>query len=55
MPPILDWWSEFGDEILDSLMIRARDANLDLRIAVARVSEARAFRQIAGGDYWPQV
>jgi len=54
-PPILDWWSAFGDPVLDSLMIRARDANLDLVIAVGRVSEARAFRAIAGGDYWPQV
>lgn len=53
--PILDWWSAFGDPVLDSLMIRARDANLDLRIAVARVTEARAFRSIAGGDFWPQV
>jgi NodT family efflux transporter outer membrane factor (OMF) lipoprotein len=55
VPPILDWWSAFGDPVLDSLMIRARDANLDLVIAVGRVSEARAFRAIAGGDYWPQV
>jgi multidrug efflux system outer membrane protein len=55
VPPILDWWSAFGDPVLDSLMIRARDANLDLVIAVGRVSEARAFRAIAGGDYWPQA
>ena len=54
-PPILDWWSALGDPVLDSLMIRARDANLDLRIAVGRVSEARAFRMISGGDFWPQV
>jgi NodT family efflux transporter outer membrane factor (OMF) lipoprotein len=54
-PPILDWWSVLGDPVLDSLMIRARDANLDLRIAVGRVSEARAFRMISGGDFWPQA
>jgi NodT family efflux transporter outer membrane factor (OMF) lipoprotein len=54
-PPILDWWSVLGDPVLDSLMIRAREANLDLRIAVGRVSEARALRTVAGGDFWPQV
>lgn len=53
--PILDWWTALGDSILDSLMLRAHEANLDLRIAVARVSETRALRAAAGGDYWPQV
>jgi len=54
-PPVLNWWSAFGDANLDSLMVRARDANLDLAMAVARVSEARAYRAMAGGEYWPQV
>ena len=54
-PAILDWWSAFGDPELDSLMVRARDANLDMRVAVGRVSEARALRAVAGGDYWPQA
>ena len=53
--PILDWWSVFGDAELDTLMIRAREANRDLRIAVARVAETRALRAVASGDFWPQV
>jgi len=50
-----DWWSAFNDTLLNSLMAEADDGNLDLVAAVGRIREARAFRQIAGGDYWPQV
>jgi NodT family efflux transporter outer membrane factor (OMF) lipoprotein len=54
-PPIVDWWRAFNDPVLDSLMVRARAANLDLRVGVGRVAEARALRAVAGGDFWPQV
>ncbi len=55
------WWREFGDPVLDDLIARALANDLDLRIAAARVREARAvFRDvsldrlptvIAGGAY----
>ena len=35
-------WRGFGDPVLDSLLARARSANLDVRIAVQRVRQARA-------------
>ena len=36
------WWNQFDDAELDSLVTRSLDANLDLRIAIDRVREARA-------------
>ena len=36
------WWKNFHDSELDSLIERAAGSNLDLRIAQARVREARA-------------
>ena len=50
-----DWWSALGDTLLNILMDRADEGNLDLAAAVGRIREARAYRQIAGGDYWPQI
>lgn len=38
------WWTSFNDSKLDSLVERAIDGNLDLRIAQERVREARATR-----------
>jgi multidrug efflux system outer membrane protein len=52
---IEDWWTALGDTMLESFIAEARQANLDLSLAVARIDEARAYHQIAGGDYWPQV
>jgi outer membrane protein TolC len=37
-----DWWKNFHDAELDSLIERAARSNLDLRIAQGRVREARA-------------
>lgn len=37
------WWQVFGDEQLNSLVMRALQQNLDLRIAASRVIEARAI------------
>ncbi len=54
-PVIKQWWPAFEDPMLDSLIVKAEVANLDLDMAVSRIREARAYHQIAGGEYWPQV
>ena len=41
------WWTQFRDPILDSLIDRATVGSLDLRLAFARVMEARARRGVA--------
>jgi NodT family efflux transporter outer membrane factor (OMF) lipoprotein len=50
-----EWWTAFGDTLLDTLIVRAQEANLDAAQAISRIREARAYHQIAGGDYYPQV
>ncbi|HUR41271.1 MAG TPA: efflux transporter outer membrane subunit [Verrucomicrobiae bacterium] len=47
------WWTQFGDPLLDELVRRALDANRDLRVAVARVQEARALAGAAQTEHWP--
>ncbi len=46
---VVDWWKTFNDPELNSLIERALKANLDLRVAGARLREARALR---GGVVW---
>jgi len=47
------WWRTFNDPELDSLIDRAARSNLDLRIAQARVREARAQYGIAAAALAP--
>jgi NodT family efflux transporter outer membrane factor (OMF) lipoprotein len=54
-PDIEKWWESLEDPVLTELIRQAEIANLDLRIAVARVSEARALRGIAKGDLFPNL
>lgn len=49
------WWRKFNDAKLNSLIDRAFANNHDLRIAAARVDEARALRRVARFDYFPTV
>ena len=49
------WWRQFGDPVLDDLVSRALEGDLDLRLAVARVREARALFRDARLDYVPAV
>ena len=49
------WWTGFHDPTLDALVGRAVDGNLDLKIAAARLKEARAARGIAAAGALPQV
>ena len=55
-PPETDeWWSTFLDPELNSLVKRAVDRNLDLKLALERVQEARAARGIARSGYFPSI
>lgn len=49
------WWRRFGDPVLDGLITRALSDDLDLRIAAARVREARALFRETRLDYAPAV
>jgi multidrug efflux system outer membrane protein len=49
------WWEQFQDPVLDDLVERALASDLDLRIALARVEEARAYFGAARRDRWPGV
>ncbi len=40
--PVATWWAQFDDPVLEQLVHNALADNLDLRVAVARVQQARA-------------
>lgn len=50
-----DFWKSFADEQLNALIEQALEANHDIRIAVARLREARAIRGEAQLDFGPTV
>jgi len=50
-----DWWASFQDAELNSLIERAVAQNLDLKLALERVQEARAARGVARSSYFPSV
>jgi len=49
------WWRNLGDPLLDKLMDRAVNSNLDVKIAAARVRQARAQLAYASGGQYPQI
>jgi multidrug efflux pump len=51
----ITWWRTFNDDKLDQLVNRAIDGNHDLRIATARLREARALWSEAQFDRFPTV
>src|ERR1700747_698503 len=48
-----DWWSSFQDPELNSLVERSAKQNLDLKLALARIQEARAVRGFVRSCYFP--
>ncbi len=50
-----EWWTQFEDPLLDSLIQRALERNLDIDEALTRIREARAFRSIAGTRLFPTI
>ena len=49
------WWTQFDDPALDRLVGEALSQGLDVRLAQARVQQARASRQLAEAGLSPSV
>jgi len=52
-PALETWWEGFNDPVLSRLVQRARNQNLDLAAALARVQQARAAAREAGAQLLP--
>jgi len=50
---LLQWWTEFNDANLTSLIERAMKSNLDLRQAEEKIRQARAEGGAVGAGFWP--
>jgi NodT family efflux transporter outer membrane factor (OMF) lipoprotein len=50
-----DWWTVFGDPVLNRLVQTAYEQNLSLRVLGTRVLQARAQQAIAVGSIFPQT
>src|SRR5690349_2810191 len=48
-----EWWRNFHDPQLQTLVAQALEANADLKIGTARVSEVRALRGVANSVRYP--
>jgi NodT family efflux transporter outer membrane factor (OMF) lipoprotein len=49
------WWQTLNDPVLNGLICTAYRQNLTLRVAGFRIMEARAQRNIAAGELFPQT
>lgn len=50
-----DWWRGYNDPALSRLVETALEHNTDLRLAAARVAEARALLDAQGAQQWPTL
>jgi NodT family efflux transporter outer membrane factor (OMF) lipoprotein len=53
--PKLDWWRGFRSRELTTIVEQARDANLDIAAAIARIVQADASARIAGAPLLPNI
>jgi multidrug efflux system outer membrane protein len=51
----LTWWELFADTTLQRLLETAVDNNRDVRVALARIAEARAQAGFVRADLYPQI
>lgn len=52
---LVEWWGVFQDPVLASLIDRAVQSNLDIRLAETRIRQARAYRFMESAGWWPMV
>jgi multidrug efflux system outer membrane protein len=51
----LPWWEVFQDETLQGLIHTALEENKDLKIAAARIEEARGLYRMKRGEQFPEI
>lgn len=49
------WWTIFHDAALNDLVTQALAGNQDLRVAAARIAEARAQDRVAAAQFYPDI
>ena len=54
-PDLWQWWRSLRDPVLNDLISRALENNLDLKIALDRLQQARLQLVVIGGQALPQV
>ncbi|HAT6978310.1 TPA: efflux transporter outer membrane subunit [Legionella pneumophila] len=54
-PINLTWWKSFRDPLLDQYINEAATNNLDIKIAEARIRQARAMKQMSIANFYPQI
>jgi outer membrane protein, multidrug efflux system len=52
---LVHWWTRFNDPTLTSLVNRAVKSNLDVKLAEARIRQARAARAVAAAGLGPTI
>ncbi|MBP7131645.1 MAG: TolC family protein [Aquabacterium sp.] len=52
---IAQWWQQLEDPVLSGYIEEGLRQNVDVRIALARIKEARAFHGMAESAYYPSV
>jgi len=55
MPDLATWWRALNDEELNSLVDRAVKSNLDLKIALDRLQQARTYEVVVVGHALPEI
>lgn len=52
---LADWWKQFDDPILDTLMEQAIEKNLDLLAAFERIKQVRAYYNLQTANLFPNL
>ena len=54
-PALQSYWKVYEDELLNKIIDKATVGNLNLKVALARIQEARAQRGVAEGELFPTI
>lgn len=50
-----NWWTQFNDSTLNALVAQALDENLELRLQLQRIEQARAQLGLSDAEFWPSL